>query len=163
MSRSTVAPALLLVAVAAVLQIGLGVPARRDRDEARTAYARGREERERLRARVAELERSAATESASVADPAAAVRALRASLLRATDGLPVGSIQIAATPGDRRQVAARGRLAVNGPLADALVVTGRLARPTSGVLLERVRLTETRAASGQVRLEVEGFSIGAGS
>lgn len=159
MSRRAAAVTVLLFAIAGAIHLGLGLPARRDRDEAREQYARGREERERLRARVAELERrGAAAEPAPAVDPSAAARALRASLLRATEGLSVGSVQIAAAPGERGEVAARGRLAVTGRLADVLLVTGRLARPASGVLLERVRLAETGAASGEVRLEVEGWS-----
>ena len=159
MNRRAAVRAALLVAAAATVHLGFGVPARRDRDEARQQYAREREERERLRVRVAELERrTAASAQASGRDPAAAARALRAALLRATDGLAVGNVQIAAAAGEPGGVAARGRLAATGRLADVLLVTGRLARPASGVLIERVRLGETGATSGEVRLEVEGFS-----
>jgi hypothetical protein len=164
MSRRAVARAVLLLAAAAAVHLGLGAPARRERDQARQQYARERAERARLRVRVAELERrAAALKQAPAADPAAAARELRGALLHATDGLAVGSVQIAATPGKARGVAASGRLAATGRMADVLLVTERLARPASGVLLERVRLAETGASSGEVRLEVEGFSVRGGS
>jgi hypothetical protein len=164
MSRRGVARAVLLLAAAAAVHLGLGVPARRERDEAWRQYAREREQREQIRVRVAELERRAAVSKQNPAgDAAAAARELRRAFLRATDGLAVGSVQIAASPGEARGVAARGRLAATGRLADVLLVTERLAGPASGVLLERVRLAETGAATGKVRLEVEGFSVRGGS
>lgn len=165
MSRRATLRAGLLIAAAAAVHFGLGVPALRDRDEARRQYAREREERERLRVRVAELERrTAALERAPAGDPAAAARALRAALLRATDGVAVGSVRIAATSGGTGgAIAAHGHLGATGRLADVLVVAGRLVRPASGVLLERVRLAETGPTSGEVRLEVEGFSVRGGS
>jgi hypothetical protein len=155
--RAGVAGLLLLLAGAAHLAVV--APARRDRDEARTEYARAREERQRLRERVADLERHrVAAGQAPAADAAAAVRALRLSFLRATEGLPVESVQISAVPGERGAVAARGRLAAEGRLDDVLRVTTRLV--SSGLLFERVGLAE---AHGRVRLEVEGFSVREGS
>lgn len=152
MSRR-VAAALLLVAALGV-HLGVALPARRQRDEARDAFARGREERERLRGQAARLERRAAAGRAPAGD-AAAARALRLSLLRATEGLPLGAVRISVDVG-RGSVAARGRLAAEGRQADLLRAAGRLAEPSSGVLLERVALAET--PGGGVRIEVEAFS-----
>jgi hypothetical protein len=164
MIRRSVSRLALVFAAAAAVHLGLGLPARRDRDEARRQYAREREERERLRLRVAELERRTAGLGRSTAgDAAGAARALRAALLRATDGVAVGGVQIAAGSGGSGAIAAHGRLAATGRLADVLIVAGRLVRPSSGVLLERVRLAEAGANSGKVRLEVEAFGMGAGS
>jgi hypothetical protein len=149
-----VAPALLLAA-ALGLHLGVTLPARRLRDEARDEFARGREERERLRAQTARLERRAAAGRAPAGD-AAAARALRRCLLRATEGLPLGAVSIGVEAG-RGGVAARGRLAAQGGQTDLLHAAGRLAEPSSGVLLERVALVE--APGGETRIEVEAFSI----
>ena len=147
------AAAVILVA-ALGLHLGVTLPARRQRDEARDEFARGREERERLRAQATRLERRATAGRAPAGD-AAAARALRLSLLRATEGLSLGAVHIGAEAG-RGGVAARGRLVAEGRQADVLRAAGRLADPSSGVLLERVALLETRG--GEVRIEVEAFS-----
>jgi hypothetical protein len=147
------AAAVLLLA-ALGLHFGVALPARRQRDEAREGFARGREEREKLRAQTVRLERRAAAARAPVGD-AAAARALRLSLLRAIEGLPLGGVHISAEA-VRGPVAARGSLAAVGRQADVLRAAGRLADPSSGVLLERVGLVET--AGGGVRVEVEAFS-----
>jgi hypothetical protein len=156
MIRRTAAAGLLLLAGTAYLT--LVVPARRETDEARAECARAREQRQRLRERVADLERRAvAAGRAPAGDAAAAARALRGSFLRATTGLPVEAVQIAVNPGERGALAARGRLVAEGRLADLLRLATRLTAPSSGLLVERVGLAETRT---KVRLEVEGFSAG---
>jgi hypothetical protein len=149
-----VAAALLLLA-ALGLHLGLAVPARRQRDEARDEFARSREERERVRAQSARLERRAAAGRAPAGD-AEAARALRLSLLRAAEGLPLTAVRIVAEAGHRGGVAARGRLAAEGRQADLLRAAGRLAEPSSGVLLEHVALVQV--PRGELRLEVEAFT-----
>ncbi len=152
---------LALLVAAAVIHVGVTLPARRARDEAREAFARKREERERLRADVARLERRAPTaRTQAPGEATAAARALRQSLLRATRGLPVREVQIAAQADPRAGVAARGRLTAAGTQANLLRVAGRLAEPASGVVLELVRLI---AGPGTHRLEVETISLRAGS
>ena len=153
--KRRVAAALLAVA-ALGLHVGVTRPARRQRDEARDAFARGREEREKLRAEAVRLERRVAAARAPAGD-AAAARALRLSLLRATDGLPLGAVRIGAEPGRRSSVAARGTLVAEGRQADVLRAASRLADPSSGVLLERVTLVQARG--GAVRLEAQAFSV----
>jgi hypothetical protein len=147
--------AALLVVAALGLHFGATLPARRQRDEARDAFARAREQRERLRAEAARLERWAAAGRAPAGE-AAAARALRLSLLRAIEGLPLGGVRIAAMSG-RHSVAARGTLVAEGRQADVLRAAGRLADPSSGVRLERVSLVE--APGGAVRLELDAFSV----
>jgi hypothetical protein len=146
------AAALLLLA-AAGLHLGITLPARRQRDEAREESARVREERERLRAQVARLERRA---PAPAGGDAAAAMALRLSLLRATEGLDLQAVQIAATPGRRGAVAARGHLVAQGRQADLLRAAGRLAEPSSGIQVERVALSEARGRG--IELRVEAYS-----
>jgi hypothetical protein len=147
--------AALLLAAALGLHFGVTLPARRQRDEAREGFARGREERERLRAQAVRLERRAAAGRAPAGD-AAAARALRLSLLQAIEGLALGAVRISAEAGRGSAMAARGRLVAEGRQADVLRAAGRLAEPSSGVLLQRVSLVE---AGGEVRLEVEAYSV----
>ncbi len=159
MTRRLVALGLLLGAV--VVHVGLTLPARRARDEAREAFARKREERERLRSELKHLERRAFSARPATPDgDAAAARALRTTLLGAIRGLAVGDVQIATQAERRGSVAARGRLVAVGTQADLLRVAGRLAEPTSGVMLERVQLS---GGPGRHRLEAETTSIKAGS
>jgi hypothetical protein len=156
--------AALLLVVAAAIEVGVARPAVRERDLARQQYAHEREERERLRVRVTDLERrAAARDGNSVSDSSAAARALRAALLGGTAGIAVQAVQIASSSAQAAGgVAARGHLAATGRLSDVLQVADRLVRPGSGVLLERVQIVETGKA-GEVRIEVDGFSLQEGS
>jgi hypothetical protein len=149
------AAALLLVA-AVGLHLGVTVPTRRQRDESRREFAGAREERERLRSRLSHLEKRAAAGRTPSGD-AAAAGALRRLLLRSTERLPLGAVQIGVEAGRRGAVAARGRLSAEGAQADLLRAAERLADPSSGVLLEHVALLPAR--DGGLRLEVEAFSL----
>lgn len=151
--------ALALLLAAASGWLGLVAPARRERDRARADYARVRQERERLRADLSSLERRA-HRSVAPSDGAAAGRALRLNLLRATEGLPVEVVQLSAT-GQAGGVAARGSLAAEGEMADLLRVAERLVDPAAGVRVERVGLAPL--ARGGMRLELDGWSAGSGS
>lgn len=154
MTRRLIAAALVLGALA--LHVGVTRPARLRRDVAREDFARARQERERLRAQAARQERLGAAGRAPAGE-AAAARALRLALLRATDGLSLGAVRIGAEAGRRGLVAARGRLSAEGPQAPLLQAADRLALPSSGLLLERVALTE--APAGGARLEIAAFSV----
>lgn len=151
------AVAVVLAAAAVGIHLGVSVPARRQRDEAREAFARAREGRERLRAEAKHLERRAAATVRAPSGEAAAARALRLSLLGATHGLALESLRIGVEAGQRGASAARGTLAAVGRQADLLRVAGRLASPSSGVVVEQVRLAESR--DGALRLELETFSV----
>jgi hypothetical protein len=153
--------AVVLAAAAVGVHLGVTVPARRQRDEAREAFARAREERERLRAEAKHLERRAAATVRAPSGEAAAARALRLALLDATHGLALGSLRIGVEAGQRGAAAARGTLAALGRQADLLRVAERLALPSSGVVVEQVRLAESRG--GALRLELEVFSVRASS
>ena len=148
----------VVLAVAAVgVHLGVTMPARRQRDEAREAFARAREERESLRAGAKHLERRAAATVRAPSGEAAAARALRLSLLGATHGFALESLRIGVEAGPRGAAAARGTLAAVGRQADLLRVAGRLSLPSSGVVVEQVRLAESR--DGALRLELEVFSV----
>jgi len=148
--------AAVIVIAALGLHAGVTLPARRERDAARSGYARAREQRERLRAEAVRLERRAAAGRAPAGE-AAAARALRLSLLRAVEGLPLGGVRVGAESGRGAAVAARGKLVAQGRQADLLRAAGRLAEPSSGVRVDRLSLVE--AGSGGVRLEIDVFSV----
>jgi hypothetical protein len=149
--------AVLLWVAAASLHLGVTAPARQQRDEARDEAGRRREELERARAAAVRIEHRATAVVRAPSGDAAAARALRGSLLRATEGLGLEGVQIAVEGGQRGTVAARGRLAARGRQVDLLRAAGRLAEPSSGLLVERVRLAET--GQDLLRLEVEAFSL----
>ena len=154
--RRTLAAAVLLLAAVGV-HFGVAVPARRERDQARDAYARAREEREKTRGQVSRLERRASATVRAPSGAAAASRALRLSLLQATSGLELDAVRIGAEAGQRGGAAARGRLAAEGRQADILRAAGRLADPSSGVVLDRMTLASAR--EGALRLELEAYSV----
>lgn len=152
----------LLAVVTAWLWLGVAVPSRRSRDAARDEFARLRAERERVRSLVVDLERRVSA-GRTPESGAAAARAMRRALLQATAGAAVGAVRISASPSGRGRFAATGRLSVEGALDAVLGVADRLADPRSGVLLQRAVLAEARAGSPEVRLDVEGVSVGSGS
>ena len=154
MTRRLAASLLLFAAVG--LHVGVTLPSRRQRDESRREFAGAREKRERLRSRLGQLQRRAGAVRAPSGDVAAA-GALRRSLLQATEGLSLGAVQIGVESGRRSAVAAHGRLSAVGAQADLLQAAGRLADPSSGVVLGRVALLPARG--GELRLEVEAFSL----
>jgi len=148
--------AALLAFLALGLHLGVTLPFRRERDGSRQEWAEAREERESLRSRRSRLERAAARPAPS--GDAAAVRALRQSLLRAAERLPLAAVRIAVEAGGG--VAARGRFSAEGAQPDLLRAAERLADPSSGVLLERVTLLPGQG--GELRLEVRAVSLRAG-
>ncbi len=149
--------ALVLVATALAIFVVVVPRARRERDAAREQYAQAREERERLRVRLADLSRrTTGDEGATAADGLTAARALRLAFLRATDGLEVTGVEIRVSPVGRGSTAASGRFAAEGRFVDVLRLARRLARPSSGLLLDRVSLGEVRS---DVRLEAQAFIL----
>ncbi len=151
------AGALLLLA-ASLSWLVVGAPARRSRDLARAEFERARVERERLREQAVSLERRG-TAGRTPEAGAAAARVLRVSLLRATQGLRLGAVQIAASAGQGR-MAAHGRLSAEGRLADLLSLGERLVGAGSGVLVERVDLGSFGGEQGRtLRLELDAFSV----
>ncbi len=142
---------------------GFVAPARRERDRARAEYARSRQERERLRHEVSGEERG--RRAVAPGDAAAAGRALRSALLRATEGLDLEAVEIAAA-GERGGASARGTLSVRGEIATLLRLTERLVEPAGGVRVERVTLGPAAggpAFDGTTRLVLEGTSVESGS
>jgi hypothetical protein len=149
--------ALMLFVTAAALFLLVARPAQRQGDEARRGYASARLERERLRVRLAHLDRRTSEEGgATAADGAAAVQALRQAALDALEGLSVSGVQISTVPAEQGAIAARGRLVAEAEFVEALRLARRLASPSSGLLLSRVGLQDTRDG---IRLEAETFIL----
>ncbi len=150
--------ALVLLLLAAVVFVALILPARRDRAAAREEYVLARAERQRLHVRLAHLDRwTPEDQGATAADGAAAVRALRRATLEATDGLPVSGVSVSTRVSPRGAIAAQGQVVAEGRFVDALRLTRRLAAPSSGLLLQRVRLGGE--AGGVVRVEASAFIL----
>jgi hypothetical protein len=57
-------------------------------------------------------------------------------------------------------LAAEGRVRVEGAFDDLVVLSGRLARPGSGLVLRRAQFATL--AGGRLALEVDGFSVAEG-
>jgi hypothetical protein len=154
--------AALLLAASAWLWFGVAAPARRGRDAARDEFARLRAERERVRLQV-EASSRRATLTLTPEKGAAAARALRRALLAAAEAAPVREVTIAASASARGKRAATGRLSAVGSLEELLVVADRLSDPASGVVIRRCVLSEVEPGGGELRLELEGATVRAGS
>jgi len=149
-SVRVLAAALLLGA--AGLWLAVTLPALRERDAGYAEFARAREQRQQLRFRLETSEaRSAAGRSPEAG--AAAVRAVRASLLRASSGLGVADLQIAASEGGSR-AGASGQLSAEGRMAEVVTLADRLARPDSGVRVEHVRFAAGHGGSSRMRVDL---------
>ncbi len=147
---SRLAGAVLLLAAAGVW-LAVTVPAQGERDAARTEYGRAREQKEKLRVELASAERRAVAGMSPQAG-AAASRGMRASLLRAIEGLRVEGVQIA--PAERRSGGA-GRLSAEGRMAEVALLADRLVSPGSGVLVRSVHFVSASGSSPTVRLDVD--------
>jgi len=152
--------ALVIVVVAAVLYFGVARPLRIQAAGYADAFGAARVERRDVTTRVADLQRRSQARARAVAavkgaadDPAVTTRAVRRSVAQAVEGSRAGGVHLAIRPsanGVDVNVSARGRA------ADVLDLTGQLARPEFGVVLERVSFARS---AGDVGLQVQGLGI----
>jgi len=157
-SARVLAAALLLGA--AGLWLAVTLPALRERDSAYVEFAQVRQQREQLRSQLAASEaRSAALRSPEAG--AAAVRAVRASLLRASSGLGVADVQIA-TSGSGGRPGASGQLSAEGRMAEVVTLADRLARRDSGVRVEHVHFAASGGGSSRMRVDLDCATGSAG-
>jgi len=148
--------ALLHVAVARPLQARASAAAdnyRRARDERRDARARADE----LERRAAALERAAAAVAAARSAPGGGVREVRRGVVDVVTRSRVSGVRLGVRPG-RPPASAAVALSAEGPFADVLRLTAELARPGSGLVLERVRLV---SRPPRVGVDVEASGLGA--
>jgi hypothetical protein len=153
----------LIAVVAGLLYLGVAIPAHRALAEAQDAFGRAREERRNLQSRLTRFEmRTAAEDRAtealaaggSAGDP---VGRLRHSVVASIEGASVSGVRLAVSPG-RSPVGARVQLSAEGAYTEALRLSGTLARPGSGLVLESVHL---RPSPAGVALDLSGFSLAA--
>ena len=110
--------------------------------------------------RLAELQRRSQARARAIAavkgaadDPAVTTRAVRRSVAQAVEGARATGVHLAIRPGVKGvdvNVSARGSA---GAVLD---LTGQLARPEFGVVLERVSFTRS---AGEVGLQIDGLGI----
>jgi hypothetical protein len=147
------------LAAALALYAGLVLPLRTRGNEARDAYSRARRERQQAQSALAPLERQEAARRDAVAAFAGAaardggaVAAVRRSVLATLGGSPATDVHLGVRP-DPGGLAVRVR--ATAPYADGLRLARDLARPSTGLVLQRVRIAPQRDDRRQVGLELE--------
>ena len=81
---------------------------------------------------------------------------MRRSVVQTLQSAGVSGVRLSVTPG-RPPYAARVRLSASGPFPEVMALAGRIARPETGVVLERVRLSPR---GGGVALDLDGVTLG---
>jgi hypothetical protein len=152
--------ALVLAGMAAVVYFAVARPLRAQASAYADAFGAARSERRDATTRLSELQRRSQARARVVAavtgaagDPAVTTRAVRRSVAQAVEASRAAGVHLAIRPsrdGVDVDVTARG------PAEDLLDLTGHLARPEAGVVLERVAFT--RSTDG-VGLHVDGLGI----
>ena len=152
--------ALVMAVVAAVLYFGVARPLRVQASAYAHAFFAARGERRDATVRLTELQRRSQARARAVdavkgaaRDPAGTTRAVRRSAAQAVEGTRAAGVHLAIRPGsDGVDVNVTAR----GPATDVLDLTGQLARPEFGIVLERVSFTRSE---GGVGLQVQGLGI----
>ena len=153
-----------LVAVGLVLYAAVAVPMRRQAAAAADDYRRARDEARDMRARLARLERRDAAHLRAASALAGATpgghRARRCGVpwCRRCRARASPASGWASRPA-RSPYAARVRLSAIGSFPEVMALAGRVARPETGVVLERIRLTPR---GDGVALDLDGVTLGPG-
>ena len=149
-----------MLALAALLYFGVARPLRAQAAADADAFGAARLVRREATTRLAEQQRRSQSRARAVAavkgaaeDPAVTTRAVRRSVALAVEGARASGVHLAIRPG-RKGVDVSVTAA--GKAADVVDLTGLLARPEHGVVLERVAFA--RSGSG-VGVQVEGLGI----
>jgi hypothetical protein len=152
--------ALVIAVVAAMLYFGVARPLRAQASAYADAFGAARVERRDASARLSDLQRRSQARARAVAavkgaadDPAVTTRAVRRSVAQAVEGSRAAGVHLAIRPsGNGVEVSVTAR----GPAPEVLDLTGQLARPEFGVVLQRVSFART---GGEVGLQVQGLGI----
>jgi len=152
-----------LLALAVALYAAAAVPMQRQAAAAADEYRRARDDARDMRARLARLERRDAAHAraarAVAADtPGAAVRAVRRSVVQTLQQARVSGVRLGVVAA-RPPYSTRVHLSATASFTDAVALTGLLARPETGLVLDRVQLSPRGDA---VALEVDGVTLGPG-
>jgi hypothetical protein len=155
--------AAVLVAVGIVLYAAVAVPMRRQAEAAADDYRRARDEARDMRARLARLERRDAAHlrvasALAGATPAGTVRTVRRSVVQTLQNARVSGVRLGVTAA-RAPYAARVHLSAVGSFPEVVALAGLVARPDTGVVLERVRLGPR---GDGVTLDLDGVTLGPG-
>jgi len=150
--------ALWLLLVAASLHLGVTVPARRQTDRLRQTVGRLSQARREARARMAESERRslarqralAVLEEATAASGEPVTR-LRAAILSPLEGRPLRRVALSVRA-QSAPIEASMHLALSGGFEQVVFVSGELAGPARGLVLQRVVFTPDPPG---VRLEMD--------
>jgi hypothetical protein len=158
--------AAVLFVAAAGLYVGVARPAERLAGAAGDEYRKARDERREIRTRLTQLERrdAARRRAARVLGTASpsgeeSVRRVRRSVVQVLSAVKVGGIRLSVQPG-RAPVGARVRLSAQGSYDEIVRLCAGLARPETGLVLNRVDLRPTSAGTS---LEVDALGFGVGS
>ena len=157
---SRLSAALAMTGLAAVLYFGVARPLRARASADADAFGAARVERRDASVRLSEVQRRSQARARAVAavkgaadDPAVTTRAVRRSVAQAVEGSRAAGVHLAIRPG---VTGVDVNVIARGSAADVLDLTGQLARPEFGVVLERVSF----ARSGrEVGLQVQGLGI----
>lgn len=159
MSARWVAAALLGAGIA--LYAAVAVPMQRQSAATAEEYRRARDEARDIRTRMARLERRdaaharAATALAGAATPGGTVRAVRRSVVQTLQGARLSGVRLGVVAA-RAPFAARVHLTTEGPFSEVVALTDRVARPETGIVLERVRLVPR---GDRVSLDLDGVTL----
>jgi hypothetical protein len=152
--------ALVIAVVAAMLYFGVARPLRAQASASAEEFGVARIERRDATARLSELQRRRQARARAVAavkgaagDPAVTTRAVRRAVAQAVEGSRAAGVHLAIRP---RADGVDVTVTAHGPASAVLDLTGQLARPEFGVVLERVSFTRS---SGEVGLHVQGLGI----
>ena len=152
-----------LVTVGVVLYAAVAVPMRRQAQAAADDYRRARDDARDMRGRLARLERRDAAHLRAASalagtTPAGTVRTVRRSVVQTLQNARVSGVRLGVTAA-RAPFAARVHLSASGSFPEVVSLAGLVARPETGVVLERIRL----APRGDgVALELDGVTLGPG-
>lgn len=154
--------ALLLVVIAASAYVAIALPARRATADLGDDYRRARERRRDATLRLSRIgrqgtvrARAAAPRKASGEDQSAALVALRLSVLESIGTSGASNVRLAVSPG-RAPVAASVHLSAQGRFDDLVRLAAAVARPGSGIVLDRVHLAP---GADTISLELEALRL----
>jgi hypothetical protein len=158
-TRRILVAAPLLAAL--MLYVGVASPLRGRAAQARDAFAQARRERHQVQARLAPLERresarrqAAAAFAAAAGVEGGAAAAVRRAVLATAEQAGAARVRLGVRPGPSEVSV---RLAASAPYAEAVRLPGDVARPETGLVLQRVRL-ERRPDQRLIAVEIEAVA-----
>jgi hypothetical protein len=152
--------ALAMIVLAAVLHFAVARPLRAQAAADADAFGAARVARRDATSRLAALQRRNQARSRAVAavqgaadDPAATTRAVRSSVAQAVEGARAKDVHLAIRPG---RTGVDVTVTAHGSMDEVLDLTAALARPDSGVVLDRAFF---QRADRDITLSVQGLGI----